>query len=56
MRLWKILRKEVVRLDADNVELHLHVERDGVKRNAVVSGSTYERVKAGDEVELSEVR
>jgi hypothetical protein len=56
MRPWKILRKEITRLDSENVELHLYVLRDGVHRDAIVSGRTYDEKQVGDEVELSEGR
>jgi hypothetical protein len=54
MKPWRILRKEVHRVDSDSVELRLHVERDGVARTAVVSGHTFDTKQAGDDVELSE--
>jgi hypothetical protein len=53
-RAWRILRKEVHRIDSDSVELRLHVERDGVARVAVVSGRMYDEKNVGDDVELSE--
>ncbi|MDE2022229.1 MAG: hypothetical protein KGI71_04965 [Patescibacteria group bacterium] len=57
MKPWRILSKHVKRVDADDadsVELHLICERDGVQRDAVVSGRTFDEKREGDTVELIE--
>jgi hypothetical protein len=56
MKPWRVVSKECRRIDADSVELHLHVERDGVNRDAIVSGFTFDRTAVGDDVPLSDVR
>jgi hypothetical protein len=54
LKTWRVLRKEVRRIDADSSQLVLYVaDKSGREREAVVSGRTYDTVKDGDDVELS---
>jgi hypothetical protein len=49
---WKILEKKIIP-DRGGVQLTLICERNGRKREAVVSGATYDVKQVGDMVELS---
>ena len=54
MKSWRVIRKEVRRIDAGSSQLVLHVaDKLGRQREAVVSGRTFDGVKDGDDVELS---
>jgi hypothetical protein len=53
METWKILEKKIVPDRGGVVQLTLICERNGRKREAVVSGATYDVKQVGDMVELS---
>lgn len=52
--LWKIVSKYITHPDAESVELHLRCSRDGVERDAIVSGKTFYEKQVGDDVALGE--
>lgn len=52
MKTWRVIRKEVRRVDADGCYLVLHVELEGRQREATVSGWTFDRAEVGDLIGL----
>jgi hypothetical protein len=52
---WKVLEKKAVK-DRDGHQLVLVCERNGRRREAVVSGVTWYGKEVGDDVELTEMR
>ena len=56
MKPWKVISKTCKRIDSTSVELHMVVNRGNVERDIIVSGSTYDSHKEGDDVMLPDAR
>ena len=54
MKPWRILKKDVKKVAEGEVELHMQVERNGVQRDKIVSGASYDAHNVGDEIMLPE--
>ena len=54
LTLWRVLSKRIDRQDAGSVYCILVVEREGRKREAVVSGATWDEIQPGAELALNE--
>ena len=50
--MWTVLSKKIDRKEAGSVEMVVIVERGGRWRRAVISGATWDGLKAGDPLDL----